>query len=262
MIVRSASMPTFDRHDCFSPASAASRSNRALFAIDKASQVCRSPKPSFAMRRACSEIDVQGSFCSEESCHPDFGCSLDNISTAFLLGCQLSASSKIDYLGANFEGGLSFRDGNGNENDGSGGSFVSTHGDADPTDLCYRQLLRMDPQNPLLLRNYAQFLSEIKHDYKKSEEYYERAILACPSDGEVLSTYAKHLWDVNKDAQRAGSYFDQAIKATPNDCYVLASHASFLWQLEEDGDSNDAALPLLSSSNSMDPTARSLTASA
>lgn len=117
----------------------------------------------------------------------------------------------------------------------------SFHGDSDMTDAYYHKLLQADPENPLLLRNYAQYLSEAKHDYKKSEEYYERAILACPNDGEVLSTYAKHVWDVHKDCYRAGCYFDQAVKATPDDCYVLASHASFLW--ESEGDKENDAIP-------------------
>ncbi|KAI5075729.1 hypothetical protein GOP47_0009805 [Adiantum capillus-veneris] len=169
--------------------------------------------------------------------------------SAFVMASRLSASSKADYLS---EGNLGCWGGNGRGHDGP---IVSSHGEADPSDLYYRKLLQLDPQNPLLLRNYAQYLSETKHDYEKSEEYYERAILACPSDGEVLSTYAKHLWDVHKDVERAADYFDQAVKAAPGDCYVLASHASFLWQSEEDEESIDVSQPVF-------PTPLSLTASA
>ena len=57
---------------------------------------------------------------------------------------------------------------------------------------------------------------------KRSEEYYERAILADPHDGEVLSQYAKLQWDVHKDQDRAEMYYDQAVQAAPDDWLVLS----------------------------------------
>lgn len=51
----------------------------------------------------------------------------------------------------------------------------------------------------------------------KAEEYYERAILASPGDGEVLSLYAKLMWEVRRDAPHAEAYFDQAVQANPDD---------------------------------------------
>eukprot|EP00850_Spirogloea_muscicola_P008036 SM000042S15303 [mRNA] locus=s42:256902:258699:+ [translate_table: standard] len=107
-------------------------------------------------------------------------------------------------------------------------------------DLYYRQALRADPGNPLLLRNYARFLFEIQQDYVRAEEYYERAILANPGDGEILAQYAKLVWDAHHDMERASSYFEHAIRAAPEDCYVLAAHASFLWN-SENGDESQAA---------------------
>lgn len=56
-------------------------------------------------------------------------------------------------------------------------------------------------------------------DYPKAEEFYSRAILADPGDGEVLSQYAKLIWDFNHDHDRAASYFEQAVQAAPNDRY-------------------------------------------
>ena len=57
-------------------------------------------------------------------------------------------------------------------------------------------------------------------DVRKSEECYERAILADPYDGEVLSQYAKLQWAAHKDERRAEMYYDQAIQAAPNDWLV------------------------------------------
>ena len=58
------------------------------------------------------------------------------------------------------------------------------------------------------------------HDSEKAEEYYGRAILTSPGDGDVLSRYANLIWDVHKDAPRAESYYDQAIEAAPDDWLV------------------------------------------
>eukprot|EP00249_Psilotum_nudum_P021262 c28038_g3_i1 orf=295-1599(-) len=104
--------------------------------------------------------------------------------------------------------------------------------DSNRTEAYYRNFLLEDPQNSLLLRNFAKFLYEVKRDYKMAEEYYERSILASPCDGEVLSQYAKLVWDVHRDEDRAETYYNQAVHAAPDDCYVLASYASFLWESE------------------------------
>lgn len=55
----------------------------------------------------------------------------------------------------------------------------------------------------------------MKGDYRRAEEYYSRAILADPDDGELLSEYAKLVWDVHRDEERASSYFERAAKASP-----------------------------------------------
>ncbi|GKB73664.1 tetratricopeptide-like helical domain containing protein [Tanacetum coccineum] len=118
----------------------------------------------------------------------------------------------------------------------SGGG--SDHGH-DKTDLYYQKMMEANPENALLLANYAKFLKEVRCDHKKAEEYYERAILANPSDGKVLSLYADLIWQIHTDAGRAESYFNQAVETDPNDCYVLASYARFLWDAEDDDDVED-----------------------
>ncbi|PWA42955.1 hypothetical protein CTI12_AA540240 [Artemisia annua] len=113
----------------------------------------------------------------------------------------------------------------------SGGG--SDHGH-DKTDLYYQKMMEANPENALLLANYAKFLQEVRCDHKKAEEYYGRAILANTSDGNVLSQYADLIWQIHNDADRAESYFNQAVKTDPNDCNVLASYARFLWDAEDD----------------------------
>ncbi|XP_057479066.1 uncharacterized protein LOC130766344 isoform X1 [Actinidia eriantha] len=81
----------------------------------------------------------------------------------------------------------------------------------------YEEMLKSNPTNSLLLRNYGKFLHEVERDLVKAKEYYGRAILASPGDGEVLSLYGKLIWETQRDEDRANSYFEQAVRASPND---------------------------------------------
>ncbi|KAK8945422.1 hypothetical protein KSP40_PGU006960 [Platanthera guangdongensis] len=71
----------------------------------------------------------------------------------------------------------------------------------------YLEMLKADPGNSLLLRNYGRFLHEVEGDLQKADYYYSRAILATPDDGELLSLYGR---------------------------YVMGSYAHFLWEAEEE----------------------------
>ncbi|KAL2332467.1 hypothetical protein Fmac_020048 [Flemingia macrophylla] len=104
------------------------------------------------------------------------------------------------------------------------------------TDVYYQNMIEANPNDALLLGNYAKFLKEVRGDYPKAKEYLERAILANPGDANVLSIYADLIWRTEKNADRAEGYFDQAVKSGPDDCYVLASYAKFLWDVDEDED--------------------------
>lgn len=114
----------------------------------------------------------------------------------------------------------------------------NNHG-SDRMDDYYQNMIEANPNDPLLLGNYAKFLKEVRGDYPKAEEYLERAILANPGDGHILSIYADLIWQTEKNADRAEGYFDQAIKNAPDDCYVMASYAKFLWDAEENEEDKD-----------------------
>jgi hypothetical protein len=109
--------------------------------------------------------------------------------------------------------------------DNGGGPSMEEH---------YKRMLEGDPVNPLVLRNYAQFLYQKKGDLEGAEEYYSRAILADPGDGEILSQYAKLTWELHHDTKRAASYFERAIQASTDDSHIHAAYASFLWDTEDD----------------------------
>lgn len=149
-----------------------------------------------------------------------------------------SASSQTEIRGPMLIKDIGFGNGNGGGGSGvsggRGGGSGGGYGDSHGVEAQYRRMLEADPGHPLLLRNFAQFLHEVKRDPLKAEPYYERAILANPRDGEVLGRYAQLIWEVYKDKDRAGGYFDQALQACPDDCYLNAAYASFLWSSEGD----------------------------
>ncbi|GLJ49034.1 hypothetical protein SUGI_1034440 [Cryptomeria japonica] len=122
--------------------------------------------------------------------------------------------------------------------DGGRGEEESCGTESSSTDLYYQMMLEANPDNPLLLRNYAKFLHEVQHDMKRAEAYFCRAILASPGDGEIMSLYAKFIWESHKDPARAETYFERAVEAAPEDCNVIASYAYFLWTCEEDEEEN------------------------
>ncbi|GLT42085.1 hypothetical protein SLA2020_161050 [Shorea laevis] len=102
----------------------------------------------------------------------------------------------------------------------------------------YRNMVKQNPNNPLILRNYARFLCKSKGDLQGAEEHYSQAILADPNDGEIMSEYAKLVWELHHNHDKALSYFERAVQATPKNSDVLAAYASFLWETEEDEEDN------------------------
>ncbi|XWS13928.1 hypothetical protein CRYUN_Cryun36dG0080800 [Craigia yunnanensis] len=99
----------------------------------------------------------------------------------------------------------------------------------------HKRLVDEYPCHPLFPRNCAKFLLS-KGDLQGAEEYYHRATLEDPEDGEILLQYAKIVWDLHQDKDRALSYFERAVQASPQDCNVLGAYASFLWEIEDDAE--------------------------
>ncbi|XP_075500209.1 uncharacterized protein LOC142538795 [Primulina tabacum] len=97
------------------------------------------------------------------------------------------------------------------------------------TDLLYQMNLSYEPDNALLLCNYAQFLHLFAHDYDRAEECYKRALQIPPPDAECLSLYANFLWMVRRDIWGAEERFLQALSAEPENSYYASRYANFLW---------------------------------
>ncbi|GKV26183.1 hypothetical protein SLEP1_g35529 [Rubroshorea leprosula] len=97
------------------------------------------------------------------------------------------------------------------------------------TELVYQAALLEEPNSPLLLANYAQFLFLVSHDYDRAEEYFKRATEVEPADAEAYSKYANFLWRIKKDLWAAEETFQEAISADPTNSYYAANYAHFLW---------------------------------
>ncbi|RVW81289.1 hypothetical protein CK203_038128 [Vitis vinifera] len=97
------------------------------------------------------------------------------------------------------------------------------------TDLLYQIRISEDPNNPLLLCNYGQFLRLFARDQDRAEECFKRAVEVEPEDGEALNQYANFLWMVRKDLWGAEERFLQAMAAEPGNPYHVSNYATFLW---------------------------------
>lgn len=85
------------------------------------------------------------------------------------------------------------------------------------THLCCSRILSKAKLDYLI--DKTTIILQSKGDVQGAEEYYSRAILADPKDGEVLSQYAKLIWELHQDHERASSYFERAVEASPEDRY-------------------------------------------
>ncbi|XP_022943330.1 uncharacterized protein LOC111448128 [Cucurbita moschata] len=97
------------------------------------------------------------------------------------------------------------------------------------TELLYQTGLSQDPNNPLLLANYAQFLCLVAHDYDRAEDYFKKAVEVKPADAEAFNKYATFLWRVRKDLWAAEQTFLEAISAESGNPFYAAKYADFLW---------------------------------
>ncbi|KAK9055326.1 hypothetical protein SSX86_026409 [Deinandra increscens subsp. villosa] len=97
------------------------------------------------------------------------------------------------------------------------------------TELLYQTGLSQEPDNPLLLANYAQFLYLVARDYDRAEDYFKRASTVEPKDAEALNKYASFLWQVRKDLWAAEETYLEAISADPSNSFYAANYAHFLW---------------------------------
>ncbi|KAL6503053.1 hypothetical protein OROHE_023955 [Orobanche hederae] len=116
------------------------------------------------------------------------------------------------------------------------------------TELLYQTELTKEPNNPLLLANYAQFIYLVAQDFDRAEEYFQRATKVEPKDAEALNKYANFLWVVRNDVWAAEETYLEAISTEPENPYYAANYAHFLWNTGGE----DTCFPLSSPDSSID----------
>uniref|UniRef100_A0A7N0U3E7 Uncharacterized protein n=1 Tax=Kalanchoe fedtschenkoi TaxID=63787 RepID=A0A7N0U3E7_KALFE len=89
------------------------------------------------------------------------------------------------------------------------------------------------------LRKEAQLLMS-NGDMEGAKDYFYRATVANPHDGEMLLQYAKLVWQLHRDQDKAFKYFERAALAAPENCDILGAYASFLWEIPENEDEDDS----------------------
>uniref|UniRef100_A0A7N0UW63 TmcB/TmcC TPR repeats domain-containing protein n=1 Tax=Kalanchoe fedtschenkoi TaxID=63787 RepID=A0A7N0UW63_KALFE len=283
VLLRTGSVPALDALSCASPRISSSLSfHDRRGSVGDFTKLCtqlklsdRRSKSCNTIRRAMSESDMRSGFEASGRLGSGVGSGSFRIDEDWWTGSEAGGVvlEREGFGAGTWDGGEDKADmdvtvevgvpgggdgkGKGKELGGDGGGDGLGGGDANQItklDQYYKQMLKLDPKDPLLLRNYAKFLHEEAKDTKRADEYYGRAILANPLDGEVLGLYAKFIWETQKDPDRAKCYFNQAVHASPEDCMVMGMFAEFMWEAEEDEDDEEArkineASPILSAAS-------------
>ena len=108
--------------------------------------------------------------------------------------------------------------------------------DYDRAEEMYERAITADPNNANNLGNYANFLTDVRHDHDRAQEMYERAITADPNHANSLGNYALFLKNVRGDHDRAQEMYERAITADPTDADNLGLYAIFLGTVRREYD--------------------------
>ena len=73
-----------------------------------------------------------------------------------------------------------------------------------------------DPARASSFFDYARFLQNVRRDYDRAEEMYQRAIEANPNHARILGNYAVFLENVRRDYDRAEEMYRRATRTDPN----------------------------------------------
>jgi len=81
---------------------------------------------------------------------------------------------------------------------------------------------------------YAFFLTDVRRDYDRAQDMYERAITADPANARNLGNYAVFLKNVRHDHDRAQDMYERAITADPNHANNLGNYSQLLFATGRD----------------------------
>ena len=108
--------------------------------------------------------------------------------------------------------------------------------DYDRAQNMYERAIEADPTNANSLSNYANLLGAIRHDYDRAQNMYERAITADPNHTDSLGNYASFMWTIRHDYNQAETMFERAITTDPTNAHILGTYAFFIETIRGDHD--------------------------
>ena len=114
--------------------------------------------------------------------------------------------------------------------------LTSIRPDHDRAEEYYEKAIKADPNNPLILGSYANFLTDIRRDHDQAEEYYKQAITIDPNNANILGNYAILLKNIRRDHDRTEELYKQALTIDPNNATNLGGYAFFLTDIRHDHD--------------------------
>lgn len=103
------------------------------------------------------------------------------------------------------------------------GNSLYQLGDQDAAFFNYEKALELNPNDELVLNNYAYFLSLAKKDLQKSLEMAQRVVKKNPKNGTYLDTLAWVLYQL-KRYEEAATYLEEALKFVKEPSGVLMEH--------------------------------------
>jgi len=90
-----------------------------------------------------------------------------------------------------------------------------------------------------LLGNYANFLTDIRKEHDKAEEYYLKALESEPKKASYNNNYAIFLKNIRKEHDKAEEYYLKALEGEPNNANYNSNYANFLKNIKKDYDKTE-----------------------
>ncbi|MBP6811800.1 MAG: tetratricopeptide repeat protein, partial [Saprospiraceae bacterium] len=117
---------------------------------------------------------------------------------------------------------------------------LQNNGEYKRAEQYFQKAIEMNPKNADHLSNYALYLHESKKDYESAEVFYKKTLDTDPNLAMVLGNYANFLGDIRKDYESAEAYYRKAIEIDPNLALHLGNFATFLLDIKKDFEGAEA----------------------
>lgn len=91
----------------------------------------------------------------------------------------------------------------------------------DEKEDAFRRAIAADPKNVAILRNFANFMTNIRHDHDAAEDLYKRALAADPENANTLGNFAGMLLALGRRGEGMG-WLAKVLDLEPTDSPLLA----------------------------------------